>query len=94
MPDLYDESISYPELTNGNLDGISGLYNRKGNLDLTFNADIHGIKTNHQSRFGYYKDVKPNENPNEGGVDRELNIVLPYGLKYEISMDIDTPAIV
>lgn len=93
VPNEYDKSLAFPLLRNGQKDGVYGLYYRDNNLDLPLDSDLKAIKSNHASRSAFYSLLRKNKKEGSNEVDREINIILPEGLRYEVSMSVDTPAI-
>ena len=71
-----------------------GLYDRSGNLDFDNREDIKMIHSSMSIRDRYYKDfnlTRPNVYNYE---DREINVIIPQGYKYEISVDVNTPSLI
>ncbi|CAD8197198.1 unnamed protein product [Paramecium octaurelia] len=94
LPDDYDDQVSYPKLKSGKKDGVYGLYDRSGNLDIESEEDVKKVITQMNIRDSYYKGLnisRPNVRIEE---DREINIIIPQGYKYEISIDVNTPSLI
>ncbi|CAK88800.1 unnamed protein product (macronuclear) [Paramecium tetraurelia] len=95
-PTEYDstqKSVQY--LPNGVRDGVKDLYNDEGKLNIAKTSDVYGIATNNHAQSNYKAMLKKfnNVTKEEEEVDKEINVIIPEGYRYEDGVDVDTPAL-
>ncbi|CAD8107345.1 unnamed protein product [Paramecium sonneborni] len=92
--DTKQSSIDY--LPNGVRDGVKDLYNNEGKLDIAKTSDVYGIATNNIVQNNYKDMLKSVNNATKNEVqalDKEINVIIPEGYRFENGVDVDTPAL-
>lgn len=85
IPKQYDPGFTFPKLPNGQKDVVASLYSTHGNKNLNNSIDYYGIQTT--------SNVLANHSVSDF-IDNEINIVLPSGVKDELSLNVNTPSLI
>lgn len=93
LPNEYDNEIYWSKLKTGQKDGVEGLYSREANIDLETDSDFKDILATTKARKSFYDDLNFTKPGFRSQIDREINILIPEGYKYEAAINVKTPSL-